>query len=69
MSRPPVTLASGLAFLALSTLALSSVSSVSALALEAGSAPAAIVAQAAPARALTTPRWRRSAMRWGRTIV
>jgi len=52
MSRPPVTLASGLAFLALSTLALSS---VSALALEAGSAPAAIVAQAAPARALTTP--------------
>jgi len=55
MSRPPVTLASGLAFLALSTLALSSVSSVSALALEAGSAPAAIVAQAAPARALTTP--------------
>lgn len=47
MSRPPAVLAASLAILALS--------SVSALALEAGSAPAAIVAQPAPARALTTP--------------
>jgi len=47
MTRPPAVLAASLAILALS--------SVSALALEAGSAPAAIVAQSAPARALTTP--------------
>lgn len=47
MTRPPAVLAASLAILALS--------SVSALALEAGSAPAAIVAQPAPARALTTP--------------
>ncbi|MBD7940764.1 M14 family metallopeptidase [Brevundimonas guildfordensis] len=47
MTRPPAVLAASLAILALS--------SVSALALEAGSAPAAIVAQAAPVRGLTTP--------------
>ncbi|MCO8029171.1 M14 family metallopeptidase [Brevundimonas diminuta] len=47
MTRPPAVLAASLAILALS--------SVSALALDAASAPAGVVSQAAPARGLTTP--------------
>nr|MCB7500210.1 M14 family metallopeptidase [Enterobacter roggenkampii] len=47
MTRPPAVLAASLAILALS--------SVSALALDAASAPAGVVSQAAPARSLTTP--------------
>ncbi|WP_278070753.1 M14 family metallopeptidase [Brevundimonas sanguinis] len=47
MTRPPAVIAASLAILALS--------SVSALALDAASAPAGVVSQAAPARGLTTP--------------